>query len=58
MDIGPATIADYSSTIKQAGTVVWNGPMGMFEVELFAAGTKAIAEATGRFDGGDGGRRR
>jgi len=45
MDIGPATIALYASVIKQAGTVVWNGPMGKFEVPAFAAGTKAIAAA-------------
>ena len=43
MDIGPATIAEYVSIIKQAGTVVWNGPMGMFEVDRFAQGTRAIA---------------
>jgi phosphoglycerate kinase len=45
MDIGPATCAEYGAIIKQAGTVVWNGPMGKFEVEAFGHGTKAIAEA-------------
>lgn len=45
MDIGPDTIAAYSSIIQKAGTVVWNGPMGMFEVEAFASGTKAVAAA-------------
>lgn len=44
-DIGPATIALYSSIVKGAKTVVWNGPMGVFEMPPFDAGTKAIAEA-------------
>jgi len=45
MDIGPRTIELYSSIIKDAGTVVWNGPMGKFEVAAFATGTRAIAQA-------------
>lgn len=45
MDIGPKTIEQYTKIIREAGTVVWNGPMGMFEVEAFAKGTKAVAEA-------------
>ena len=45
MDIGPATIAAYCDAVKDAGTVIWNGPMGVFEFPAFAKGTEAIAEA-------------
>ncbi len=45
MDIGPKTIALYCDLIRQAGTVVWNGPLGKFEDEPFSKGTKAIAQA-------------
>jgi phosphoglycerate kinase len=45
LDIGPATAAAYARTIAAAGTVLWNGPMGAFELEPFAAGTHAVAEA-------------
>jgi phosphoglycerate kinase len=45
MDIGPKTIELYSRIIRDAGTVVWNGPMGKFEVAAFATGTKAITQA-------------
>jgi len=45
VDIGPATINAYEASIAGAKTVVWNGPMGVFEVDAFAAGTNAVARA-------------
>jgi phosphoglycerate kinase len=45
LDIGPATADSYAALIAEAGTVFWNGPMGVFEMAPFAAGTKAVAEA-------------
>ena len=45
LDIGPETVKLFSDAIKSAKTVVWNGPMGVFEFEAFAEGTKAVAKA-------------
>ncbi len=45
MDIGPQASAAYAAVIARAGTVMWNGPMGVFEFPAFAAGTRAVAEA-------------
>ena len=45
MDIGPKTIQQFSDAVKDAGTVIWNGPMGVFEFPTFAEGTRAIAKA-------------
>ncbi len=50
LDIGPATIKDYTDAIKTAKTVVWNGPMGVFEFDAYAKGTFAIAEALAATD--------
>ncbi len=44
LDIGPKTLAKFEEAIKRSKTVVWNGPVGVFEMEPFAKGTKAIAE--------------
>ena len=44
MDIGPASVREFSAALRECRTVVWNGPMGVFEWEPFASGTKAIAE--------------
>ena len=45
LDIGPETAAKLAAQLKQAGTIVWNGPVGVFEFDQFAGGTQAIAEA-------------
>jgi phosphoglycerate kinase len=51
VDIGPATIKAYDLFIRDAKTVVWNGPMGVFEIEAFAAGTNAVARAVAAVKG-------
>ena len=45
LDIGPETVKLYCDAVADAGTVIWNGPMGVFEFPAFAVGTKAVAEA-------------
>jgi phosphoglycerate kinase len=51
VDIGPATIKSYAGSIAQAKTVVWNGPMGVFEIDAFAKGTNAVAQAVANLHG-------
>lgn len=45
LDIGPETAKQYAEIIAKAGSIVWNGPVGVFEIDQFAEGTKAVAEA-------------
>ncbi len=45
LDIGPKTAIEYTNAVMEAGTIVWNGPMGVFEMEKFSSGTKAVADA-------------
>jgi phosphoglycerate kinase len=51
LDIGPRTAEEFAEEIGRAGTVFWNGPMGAFELERFAEGTRALAEAVARAPG-------
>jgi phosphoglycerate kinase len=51
LDIGPKTVARYAEVIGRAKTVVWNGPMGVFEIEAFAAGTMGVARAVANVKG-------
>jgi phosphoglycerate kinase len=51
LDIGPATIKAYEGLLADAKTVVWNGPMGVFEIDKFAAGTNAVARAVANVKG-------
>jgi phosphoglycerate kinase len=45
LDIGPATAATYAEIVRDAGTIVWNGPLGVFEIEQFAGGTRQLCES-------------
>ena len=50
LDIGPETVKLYCAAVADAGTVIWNGPMGVFEFDKFAVGTRAVAEALCKTD--------
>jgi phosphoglycerate kinase len=50
LDIGPETAALYAELVRKAGTVVWNGPVGVFEFDAFGKGTEALARAIAASD--------
>jgi phosphoglycerate kinase len=50
LDIGPETAAQFATLIASAGTIIWNGPVGVFEFDSFGAGTEALAEAIAASD--------
>jgi len=50
LDIGPETAAQYATLVRKAGTVVWNGPVGVFEFDAFGKGTEALAHAIAASD--------
>ena len=50
LDVGPATVEAFSEALKECDTVVWNGPLGLFEREAFSGGTRAMAEALAKLD--------
>lgn len=45
LDIGPDTAAAYAELLQSAGTIVWNGPVGVFEIDQFGTGTQTVAQA-------------
>lgn len=45
LDVGPETIAKFTDLLEQAETIIWNGPLGVFEFDRFSAGTRALAES-------------
>jgi len=51
LDVGPQTAAQYADIVKAAGTIVWNGPLGVFEFDQFAGGTKILSQAIADSDG-------
>ncbi len=54
LDVGPESVADVRALLAECKTVIWNGPMGVFEMDAFAAGTLAVAQALAEITAGGG----